>query len=219
MKTTFLKVSAIALAVSAAMPALAETVTINFDNVAAGASANSALPLNAGFAFYNAVFTPDVDAYGDAIIGSEKWRIDTDPSTPAVDVVNTVAQGYGAAPSGTNALNGLWQPVLVHFDHATDLNGFSVTLDNSAYGNLSPSQLLFLDAGGNTLAQIILDQTQPGAIGALNSTLFGVQDIVLASGALYDNVTVSSVPLPAAAWLMFSALGGLGTIARRKRAS
>lgn len=218
MKMTFLKASAIALAVSAAMPALADTVSINFDNVTAGATANSALPLNAGFAFYNAVFTPDLDQYGDEIIGSEKWRIDTDPSTPAVDVVNTLAQGYGAAPSGANALNGLWQPVLVHFDHATDLNGFSVTLDNSTYGNLSPSQLLFLDAGGNTLAQIILDQTQPGAIGALNSTLFGVQDIVLASGALYDNVTVSSVPLPAALPLLMSGLGVLGFVKRRKKA-
>jgi hypothetical protein len=35
----------------------------------------------------------------------------------------------------------------------------------------------------------------------------------------FDNVTVAPVPLPAAAWLLVSALGGVGTWARRKRAS
>jgi hypothetical protein len=33
----------------------------------------------------------------------------------------------------------------------------------------------------------------------------------------FDNVTVSTVPLPAAGWLLLSALGGLGVVARRKR--
>jgi hypothetical protein len=34
---------------------------------------------------------------------------------------------------------------------------------------------------------------------------------------IIDNVTVSPVPLPAAAWLMVSGLGGLGVFARKKR--
>jgi hypothetical protein len=35
----------------------------------------------------------------------------------------------------------------------------------------------------------------------------------------FDNVTVNAVPLPAAAWLLASALGGMGVFSRRKRAA
>ena len=42
----------------------------------------------------------------------------------------------------------------------------------------------------------------------------------LANQAMFDDVTFSApVPLPAAGWLMMSALGGLGAWARRKRAA
>jgi hypothetical protein len=48
--------------------------------------------------------------------------------------------------------------------------------------------------------------------GAARSITFGDA----ANAAMFDNVTVNAVPLPAALWLMVSALGGLG-IVRRKR--
>jgi hypothetical protein len=35
----------------------------------------------------------------------------------------------------------------------------------------------------------------------------------------FDDVTVNAVPLPAAAWLLVSALGGMGVFSRRKRAA
>jgi hypothetical protein len=37
-------------------------------------------------------------------------------------------------------------------------------------------------------------------------------------GAIFDNVTVSTVPIPAAAWLFVSALAGLGVLSRRHEA-
>jgi hypothetical protein len=37
--------------------------------------------------------------------------------------------------------------------------------------------------------------------------------------AAFDNVSVSAVPLPAAGWLLMSALGGVGAWSRRKRAA
>jgi hypothetical protein len=49
----------------------------------------------------------------------------------------------------------------------------------------------------------------------IGSIQFGIPAGGLAAG--FDNVTVAPAPLPAAAWLMLSALGGVGAWARRKR--
>ncbi len=51
--------------------------------------------------------------------------------------------------------------------------------------------------------------------GVAQSVTFGDASYV----AAFDNVSVSAVPLPAAAWLLMSALGGLGVFSRRKRAA
>ncbi len=51
--------------------------------------------------------------------------------------------------------------------------------------------------------------------GVAQSIKFGTAGDV----AAFDNVTVAPVPLPAAGWLMLSALGGIGSFVRRKRAA
>jgi hypothetical protein len=51
--------------------------------------------------------------------------------------------------------------------------------------------------------------------GIAQSIQFGIESGSLAPG--FDNVSVTAVPAPAAAWLMLSALGGLGVWTRRRR--
>lgn len=209
-----LKTSAIALVISSAMLSSAHAATVlTFDGVASGTAANLAVP--AGYSFFNAAYLPDQDEYGDDIPGSEKWKVDPSVSD-AVIVLNPLTVDYGVAPSPNNALDARWSPILMQFDTAKDLTGFSVTLDNSTYGNLWADNIYFLDANKNLIGSLVIQGSIPGYVANLNTPLFGVKEVVFASGALYDNITVSEVPVPAAAWLMGSALLGLGGVARRR---
>lgn len=55
----------------------------------------------------------------------------------------------------------------------------------------------------------------PGSLGAENSAA----DIGASTGLLYNADGVSAVPLPAAAWLLLSGLGGLGVMVRKRKAA
>lgn len=225
MKFLNLKASALALAVFAPVaitaPASASVVNINFDNVTTGSTATSAAP--SGVEFFQAHFVNDLDVWGDEIANTAKWQIDadTDATTP-VTVENPALNGYGAAPSGTNALDARWQPVLMHFGAAQNLNSFSVTLDNSSFGDLFNSALYFLDANKAIIGQVSFDQTVLGLIVNLNTPLAGVQDVVLSSGAFYDNfvyetASSTSVPIPATFPLLITGLGLLSILRLRKK--
>lgn len=214
-----IKTVAVAALLSTAPVAPALAFTIDFDGVASGATANSAAP--AGVSFVEAELVTQTDEFGDEIPGSERWQ---PASFGAADVLvqnpDTFAGGfYGPAPSGTNALDARSAPVLMQFAGGIDLAGFSVTLDNSSFGNLTPSVFLFLDAAGSILATLDSDQTVPGFIASLNTPLSDVSSILLPSGALYDNLNVSAVPVPPSFSLLFSAVGALGFFARRKRST
>lgn len=220
MKTSYFKASALALALFAAVPASASFVSIDFDNVATGSTATSAAP--SGVEFFQAHYINDVDGDGIEIPNTTKWQIDAENNnaTP-VTVENPALNGYGAAPSGSNALDARWQPVLMHFDTAQNLSQFSVTLDNSSFGDLAQSTLYFLDASKAIIGQINFDQTVLGLIVNLDSPINGVQEILLASGAFYDNIAfntseIAPVPLPAALPLLLSAFGILGILSRRR---
>ena len=190
----------------------------NFDGVTAGTTANAAIGTafpNVSFA--NAVFAPNLDIYGSDIPGTEHWQVDADPTTPAVIVENPLSYSRGAAPSGTNALNALWQPVLMQFSTPINLSSFAATQENSSFGLLAPAHLLFLDSAGAVLKDVAFDQTIPGFTITTGAFSGNVSSIVLPSGKFYDNmnVNVSAVPIPAAWVLLSSGLMFLGY--KRKR--
>jgi hypothetical protein len=216
-----LSVSTIALAVFTSLPASANLVSINFDNVAAGTAATSAAP--SGIEFFQAHYVNDLDAFGDEMPNTQKWQVDAENNSLfPVTVENPLLNGYGSAPSGSNALDARFQPVLMHFGSAQNLNSFSVTLDNSSFGNLSQSMLYFLDSSKTILGQLSVDQTVQGLIVNLSSPLNGVQEILLSSGAFYDdisfeNMVTSPVPLPATFPLLLTGLSALGFLRRFRR--
>ena len=83
---------------------------------------------------------------------------------------------------------------------------FSLTANNPAYDAVNPQPLSVW-----SFASIVLN-------GNGRSIDFGAA----ANTAQFDNLSLDTpapVPLPGAAWLMVSALGGLGSLARRKRAA
>jgi len=190
-----------------------QAAVINFDGVPSGTAVNSFAP--AGVQFFGAVLLPDVDSFGDPIPGSDKWRIDV--SAPDVLAENPSNYGYGTAPSPDNALNSLWSPTLLKFAQPTPLGSFSVTLDNSTYGQLQRVDLLFLDKDGNVLRSLTLDQTVPGLTVSTGPLLSDVADIVLPVGAFYDNLSYTPVPESNGLLLVGSGLLVGGLALRRYR--
>jgi hypothetical protein len=217
MKLHAIKTAALALAISAALanPASATIIDINFDNVASGAEANTAAA-GTGISFNYAVFQPKVDAYGDAIPGSDYWQ--PDPTASAVTVSDPTLRNYGPAPSAPNALDAIDQPVLMHFSQAVKLNSFAFTLDNSTYGNPGNSPILFLDANHNTIGQMDSFQSVSGYFGLTTIPLSGVQDVLLASGAYYDNfrLNIAAVPEPEEYLMLLIGACMVGLQVRRK---
>lgn len=185
---------------------------LNFDNVASGSTANSAVPAGTGVSFFHGVLLPDEDEFGDPIPGTDKWRVD--PTAPDVTVNDPDTFGSGSAPSAPNALNALDQPVLTLFNVAFTLQTFSVTLDNDTFG-IRDAEILFYDPADVLLRSITIDQSQPGLI-ATTSDVFNVSKIVLPGGAFYDNLNVTGTAVPEpSTWVLLTA-GALATAGWRR---
>jgi len=208
-----------AAAVALASTVSAASFSTNFDSQPAGSLAS--LFATANVAFHNGVRDTVLDSEGAEIAGSEQWQIDTaSNATSPLTVSNPSTQDYGAAPSGTNALNGLDQAILLVFTQAMDITGFSVTLDNSTFGNLFATNIEFVN-GATVLATLPTEQFTAGFM-VTGGSAMGVTAIVLPAGAYYDdlafNYEVSAIPEPSS----FAALAGLAGLAlaasRRRRA-
>jgi len=184
--------------------------TIDFDGVTSGSAANSAAP--AGVQFFHGMFTPNLDPNGDPIPGSERWRID--PMAPTVTADNPLTFNSGFAPSGPNALNAVFQPVLMLFDVPFNLQSFSLVLDNDTFGS-STLAILFFGADDVLLRSLAIDQTQPGFI-ASTGALAGVSKIVLPGGAFYDSFNVTGAPVPEPSTYALIILAAVICVTRRK---
>lgn len=191
-----------------AVPAGATTFT--FDGVASGSSANRLS--QAGITFQAGTLLPDTNAEGLEVPGTEKWRVDF--SSPPVTVDNPGLFGRGITPSGGNALNALFQPVVVLYPGSSGFSRFSATLDNDTFG-AADLTVGFYDSNDRLIASVRADQTVPGYV-IESGPLDGVSKVVLPAGAFYDNVTVTSVPEPSTWALAGIGLAALLWQARRK---
>lgn len=208
---------ALAGAASLAVAAPAAAVFINFDNVTPGSTANASLAA-AGIdwiSFASGQYVPSYDGFGDPIPGSQHWAVD--PTVGPIVTGNPADSNWGPAPSGINALDARLDQVLLSFTSAQNLSAFSVTLDNSTLGDLPPSNLLFLNAAGLTIAQLAFNQTVPGAVVSYSGLVSGVDSILLPAGAFYDNISVTPVPEPTSFAFMLAGLALMGVSAGKRR--
>lgn len=205
-----------AASLSAASVAHAAYKSFTFDNVPAGTLASS---FNQDFvSFHNAVFAPKVDADGVDIPGSSYWQIDfsADALFP-LTVESPFEQGWGDAPSGANALDARFGPVLLQFSRPFLLKSFWATLDNSTFGDAGVSSALFL-SGTSIVGSINFDASTPLLQLGVNG-LADVTGVVLPGGAFYDDIKVDVKAVPDVAstlGLAALSLGLLGWVARRR---
>ena len=195
----------------------AQSISINFDTLSSGTPANLGAPT--GVSFGEAAWSPEVDADGDVVAGTERWRL-FEGSSPIL-VRNPSFYDRGSAPSGLVALDGVFQPTLIRFSSPQMLARFSVTLDKDTYGDPGATiEFYRVGSAGNTLlASIPANQTSPGFTAALAAPVSGVDMVLLPSGALYDNIQYSSIPEPSSVALSLVGLAGFGAFLFLRRAS
>ncbi len=213
-KKSLLSLAAVTLlgvAVADAAPIFLDFDTLGGSAATAGTSAQAFAPIGLTITFGVWDYS-QYDEWGDPIAGSEAWLVD---NSYTVTVENPSASGWGAAPSGSLALDARDQPVLLNFDTPIDLYSFSATLDNSTYGNLQAQSILFYDAANQLVGSIAIDQSIPGFVAQSTGLIANVSKIVLPSNALYDNVT--AVPEPQTWTLLALAGAAVGFAAYRRR--
>lgn len=214
-----LKATLVTVAISSSLvhSANASTVILDFNGVSSGSFANSDQNAQtAGISFDYAVFLPLLDSYNTPILGSDHWTVDD--TAPPVTVVN------GANLSGDYAdstgLDAREQPVLMHFGGISNVASFSLnasTYDGQSFDGYYNPALEFLDVNGNSIGSAAFTQVAGIFSASLSIPLQGVRDVLLAGGAIYDNVSfgVTAVPVPGALWLFGSALAGIAGLRRR----
>jgi hypothetical protein len=190
------------------------TATFNFDNVASGSTADSALGSYASLIHFgnaDTVLDEDVNGY----TGTFHW---VDATSTYGDVL---AKNDGTAVSGSNVLWNDHQPILVMFSTAQTISAFSVQQDSSNFGNIPETYIAYLDSTGHEIAgsQVSFSQYgNPGLTIQNNATFSNVSAILLTAGKSYDNLSITAVPEPDSWAMLAGGLVMLGAVARRRRA-
>jgi hypothetical protein len=211
----------LAIAVStSSFAASASQFTINFDLLSSGANANLDQVATAnGVSFASGHLADTLDA-NDNVIGQHwvAYSLVNDSIDPSIFAQNPSDFGYGAAPSGTKALDARFDQVLVQFANPTQLSSFSFNLDSSSYGNLQASNVLFLDQNGNTIfTSNDYFQASTTTFNQSFASSLTVSAVLLTSGKLYDNITIAAVPEADNYAMLLTGLGILGFMSRRRK--
>ena len=141
----------------------------------------------------------------------------------AIVDTNTVDFTYFTNGTGSSAFTSVGPSAFVNVG-----DGFTgtVSFNYSAIGDSTFNVYSDLNGGGNIVGTFTLTTNTADfsawslASVVLNGNGRSIDFGAAANTALFDNLSLDTpapVPLPGAAWLMVSALGGLGSLARRKR--
>lgn len=199
--------------------ASAANYTINFDNIAAGANANTDLVAQAnGVSFASGHLVDTLNANFDVI--GQHWAaysLVADGTDPAIFAQNS--SSFTGAGTSNNALDAQLDQVMVQFSNPTQLSSFSFNLDNTGYGNLQAANVLFLDAQGNTvLTSADFFQASTTSFTQSFASALTVSAVLLTSGKYYDNLSISvaAVPEPETYAMLLGGLGLMGFMVRRR---
>ena len=200
--------------------ASASQFTINFDLLSSGANANlDQVAIDNGVSFASGHLADILDA-NDNVIGQHwvAYSMVNDNTDPSIFAQNSANLGWGAAPSGTNALDARFDQVLVQFANPTQLSSFSFNLDKTSYGNPQATNVLFLDQNGNIIfTSNDYFQASTTTFNQSFASSLTVSAVLLTSGKLYDNLTVAAVPEAESYAMFLTGLGILGFMSRRRK--